>query len=108
MSTISVIINHYDHVDVVMNNKILYNVNNLWVKKDLPRPDNYDEEVHKTHICHWISVFHSQYHVLTLGALSLKWMKEASEIGLQTKKFPHAYDKELHETCQRYRCPEGS
>jgi hypothetical protein len=79
----------------------------LWSSSGSSRPHDYDERRKLTYTSHWIDKFHDIYHKITLDKDDLKWMQNATEIGIHTKKFSHIYDDDLDQTCQKYQIPQG-
>jgi len=93
----NIIIEKIDLDDVLTNNKIKYNVCNLW-PNDV-KPQDYELILRKTRTCNWYNLFHEgPIYVLPIE----KWMFEALEIGAITGKFPNMYEDELNEYCMKY------
>lgn len=92
-----VTIKRYSLSHVIDNNKILFNTNNHG-----DSPNDYKEIVNRNNTSHWIDLFHTEYHTLTLDEKDLKWMKEAFKIGVIKRKFTHLFDDELEITCKKY------
>jgi hypothetical protein len=89
-----IIIEKIDLDDVLINNKIKYNVCNLWLN-DI-RPQDYDLIVRKTRTYNWYNLFHKG----PIYSLSIeKWMFEALKIGAITGKFSNVYEDELDNYC---------
>lgn len=103
----TVIIKSYKSVDVVVNDKILFNTNNHYIKEGIEQPKDYFEKRKLCATGNWIDKFHASYHKIVLDKTDLKWMKQAARIGNITGKFSHLFDEELEETCQKYKIPPG-
>ncbi len=86
-----------DHV--LDNDKVLYNTNNHYDE----RPDDYDQVINSGNTKFWIDKFHkNNYYKLTLDRSELRWMTEASKIGMFRRRFSHMYDDELEDACAKY------
>lgn len=59
--------------DVTENNKILYNVNNLWVS-DGQRPDDYDNILSKTHTKNWVHLISNDIKYIEFDKDDCDWM----------------------------------
>jgi hypothetical protein len=85
--------------DVMINNKIKYNVNNLYDKQ----PDDYREKIDMTYTKNWVDKFHVNYSTITLDEYDLKWMHKAFLIGRVTAKFPQMYNDDLDDLLEKYK-----
>ena len=89
-----------DHV--INHNGILYNTNNHYIDEKIKQPDNYKFILSQGHTKNWVDKFHDNYHKITIPKDEIKWMWEASKIGMITGKFSHIYDDELNAMCEQY------
>lgn len=96
-------IRRYSLLDVVTNDKVLYNTNNHY----LVQPHDYTEKVALGNTKNWVDKFHTGYTVITLDSADLAWMKPAFQLCSQTRRFSRLYDSELEMTCAKYTFPEG-
>lgn len=87
--------------DVLANDKVRYNTNNHW--KNNIKPENYDENIKNTYTDKWIDQFKEYTKIIIDTKQDLNWMKKAFEIGSKTKRFPHMFDDELEDMCNRYK-----
>jgi len=86
-----------DHV--FGENKVLFNVNNLYDE----RPEDYSEVVNSGNTRFWIDQFHKgNYQTLKLDGFDVNWMAKAAKIGVFKRKFSHLYDDELEYTLNKY------
>jgi D123 len=86
-----------DLQDVVVNDRIKYNTNNHWVNG--MRPDDYDQKTIETHTNRWIDSFGIPYTKMTISnPTTIEWMKQASQVGKQTKAFSNLFRDELEQT----------
>lgn len=86
---------HIDEIsvdDVVVMDKSKYNSNNHWV--DGIMPSDYLEVLHQSHAHIWIHKF-KVFHELKICDSEIPWLVKASEIGMQTGRFPRQYNEEL-------------
>lgn len=88
--------------DVLANDKIKYNVNNLW--KESGKPDDYYDVLYRGNTGGWIDKFVPgvQRVQLDLRSSDFAWMKEALRICVHTGKFSHIFDEELDDACKKY------
>lgn len=96
-------IRRYSLLDVVSNDKVLYNTNNHYTVQ----PSDYTEKVALGNTKNWVDKFHTGYIIITLDAADLAWMKPAFQLCSQTRRFSRLYDTELEMTCEKYKFPEG-
>ncbi|ARF10185.1 cell division cycle 123 protein [Hokovirus HKV1] len=90
----NIIIEKIDLNDVLINDKIKYNVNNIWLN-DI-KPQDYDLMLNSSRTCNWYNLFHKgPFYSLPIE----KWMFEALKIGAITGKFSNMYDDELNNYC---------
>ena len=95
-----------DHV--LTHDKILFNTNNHTYSETEAKPPDYREIVDLGNTKNWIDLFHKDnYKTLTLDKSDLKWMNNALNIGIHTRKFSHIFDDNLKEICQKYEMPSG-
>ena len=87
--------------DVLAYDRIRYNTNNHRVNNI--RPENYDDYIKNTHTDKWIDQFKEYTKIIIDTKQDINWMKQAFQIGSQTKRFPHLYDDELEDMCNRYK-----
>jgi hypothetical protein len=89
---------------VYSNDKVLFNVNNLYSDRGDPQPDDYKEKGKLTSTNKWIDIFHKDnYQTLTLDKADINWMKQCLfKIGIIKRAFSHIYDDELEATCVKY------
>lgn len=99
----TIIIKRYELNHVLINNRILYNVNNIWSND---RPDDYEQQRYNRNTCMWIGAFHDNIKTLTIKKNDLIWMKSAFDIGCITGKFPNSYQDELIELSNRLEFPD--
>lgn len=88
-------ISKYNLDDVKKNDRVKFNVNNMWINGE--KPIDYDQicELCKTY--NWINLFHKDIFKLSISGFELQWIKEAFDIGCFTKKFPKMYKEELRD-----------
>lgn len=92
-------IKKYDQNFVFENIGKLFNVHNLSKEK----PDDYNDKLELCLTKNWIDLFHKDnYYTIKLDGDDLFWMKQAMKSGCITKRFPHMFDEELVEICQKY------
>ena len=94
------VIKRYNLTDVLIGNKTLFNVNNLWNKDG--RPDDYESKQKLGNTCNWVDLFHNNVPRLSLDRDDLQWMQEAFKIGCITGEFPKMYEEELNDICEKY------
>ncbi|MCA9750262.1 MAG: hypothetical protein KC414_14225, partial [Romboutsia sp.] len=88
--------------DVLANDKILYNVNNLWKDNNVAnKPEDYSDKLKSCNTKNWLYKFHDKasIHEIFISNKDIKWMKEASRIGQLTGDFPKMYAEELEDFC---------
>ena len=93
--------------DVLSNDRILYNVNNLWENGVMP--DDYKEKLEVCNTKNWIYLFHNRGNIceIEIGEKYVGWMKEAFKIGVLTGEFPKMYMDEMEEMCNEICIPEN-
>lgn len=96
-------IRRYSLLDVVKNDKVLYNTNNHYTVQ----PSDYTARIALGNTQNWVDKFHTSYTVITLDSADLAWMKSAFQLCSQTRRFSRLYDEELAATCEKYTFPEG-
>jgi len=84
-----IIIRTFSLQDVLDNDKILYNVNNLYEKQ----PDDY--WTRRVYTGDWISLFHKEWHTLVFDKQELEWMKQAKNVSQIRFGFPRIFTEEL-------------
>ncbi len=83
--------------DVKENDKVLYNVNNIYDKQ----PSDY--WTRRRYTADWIDKFHeNKYHTIVIEEHELEWMKKAKNVSQIRHKFPRNFDDELEESCKRH------
>jgi hypothetical protein len=87
--------------DVLANDKIRYNTNNHW--ENNIRPIDYDDVITKTNTNKWIDNFKNYKKIILDIQKESYWIKDAYNIGLQTKRFPKMYNDELEDMICKYR-----
>lgn len=92
----NIIIKRYKLDDILANQKILYNVNNIW--ENNVRPLDYEDMLNKTKTGEWIHFFHDNIKTFEFKA---GWLMEAIEIGCLTKRFPEMFEDELENTLSK-------
>ena len=81
---------------VLENDRILFNVNNLYEKQPADYWDRFYTE-------DWAHLFHNnKYHTITLTEKDLEWMKEANKVNMLTNRFSEIYNDDLETTCKKY------
>ena len=92
-----------DHV--YSNDKVLYNVNNLYNERGDLQPEDYKEKGKLTNTNKWIDIFHKDnYKTMVIESRELRWMKDCLfKIGIIKREFSHLYDDELEAACEKYK-----
>lgn len=94
------VVKRYNLTDVLVGNKTLFNVNNLWGING--KPDDYDSKQQLGNTCNWVDLFHNNVPRLSLDKHDLEWIQEAFKIGCLTGRFPLMYEDELKDICEKY------
>jgi hypothetical protein len=95
-------ISFYELDHVLENDRILFNVNNLYEENH--RPEDYFERSEQTCTRNWIELFHhDNYAYVDLDEKDLNWMAQAARIGCTTNKFSSIFSDELKESSEKHR-----
>ena len=88
------------NINDVLSNPTKYNVNNL----SRLLPDDYDIIINKTNTKNWIDLFHKDnYKLICINdKYTIKWIKEAANIGKITSKFSKIYQEDLENLDELY------
>ena len=85
--------------DVKENDKILYNVNNIYT--DGKQPEDYWSRRYYTG--DWIDFFlKDKYHTIVISGSDLEWMKKAKNISQIRPGFPRIFMDELESLCKKH------
>lgn len=96
-------IKRYSLKHVLKHDKVLFNTNNHHGVSGENRPNDYDRVNDKGNTGNWVDRFHKgNYFKLTLGTKDMRWLREASKVGLLTGRFSSRFNDELKQTCQTY------
>jgi hypothetical protein len=95
-------ISSYELKHVLENDRILFNVNNLY--EENRRPGDYFDRSEQTCTRNWIELFHhDNYAYFDLDEKDLSWMVQAAKIGSTTLKFSSIFRDELKESSEKHR-----
>lgn len=67
------------------------------------RPDDYSKILEQGNTSNWVNSFHTDYSVINIFDIDLKWMKEAYKSGSYTGKFPEMFEEEKLDMLHRYK-----
>eukprot|EP01031_Cornospumella_fuschlensis_P037581 gene37581-45649_t len=79
--------------DVIAQDTNRYNSNNHWVNNE--PPEDYRQVLQQGEAHHWMGAFKTVLGTIPIKPHHMHWLRKASSVGSQTKKFSRLYQEEL-------------
>lgn len=100
----NIIIEEIELDSVSYYGKEKYNSNNHWLND--VKPKDYNKILEQCNTSNWIDFFHPSYIVINIFQKDIKWMKEATQTGLITRKFSSLHEEEKDDLIKKYKFVE--